>query len=170
MKYTEVQIDFVMNEKANGKTYNQIKDSFNKKFKKDVSYAIIRKIYRHYCDQYEFTEIIDPHEVKTQKAKQKLIDLYYKFVKENHKRPNEFQLRTKGGGSATNLVMSTDEDEVYHVWKAKARTAVVDVYLDNILEGSKTDNLPTEKLHPIPVHSINSGSEVHCQYFEAYNT
>jgi hypothetical protein len=94
--YTDIQIDFVMNEKANGKTFNEIKDAFNKKFRKDLTYSKIRKIYRTHVDKYDFTEYIDPSEIKTEKAKEKHLKIYYDYVKKYNKRPSQNQLKAKG--------------------------------------------------------------------------
>lgn len=96
-KYTDKQIDFVMELKAEGLTMNKIKDKFNAKFKKDLNYAQIRKIYRTHCDKYDFEDAVDPVELKTEEAKNRHIELYYNLVKAVGKRPTESALRKVGG-------------------------------------------------------------------------
>lgn len=96
IKYTESQIDFVMELKGEGKSFNEIKDAFNKKYKAQVNYDMVRKVYRQHCDKYDFTDAVTPITIKQEKARQKIIDLFYQCVKANGKRPVENTLRNKG--------------------------------------------------------------------------
>lgn len=88
MKHSEKQVDFVMEKKAEGYTINEIKDAFNSKFKKDLSYDAVRKIYRHHKDKYEFVDAVDPKEKYQEEAKEKAIKAYQNYIKKNNKRPS----------------------------------------------------------------------------------
>ena len=140
--YTDAQIDFVMNEKANGKTFNEIKDAFNNKFRKDVTYFQIRKIYRNHCDKYDFVDYIDPIEVKIEKAKEKHLKLYYDFVKKNKKRPNEHQLRHKG---ASQNFIKKHYGNIIRLGEAVEET-YPDVF-DGVLDDHLLKKKRLEKLH-----------------------
>jgi len=84
----------------------------------------------------------------------------------------DYFLNTRSTGSQTNVNLGTAQDANFHYFSVEMKTSSVDMWLNGILSGTSTTNLPV--LDPQPYFRQGTRESVaktgRIRYLEAYNT
>lgn len=82
-----------------------------------------------------------------------------------------FLLRTADASTVSNTNSSITKDTSFHNWKFEASASDIKLYLDGVLEVTKTTNRPTTPVQPVLMSWNENGNRdySHFRYLEAYN-
>jgi hypothetical protein len=82
-----------------------------------------------------------------------------------------FVLRTADASTVSNTDSSITQDTSFHNWKFDASASDIKLYIDGVLEVTKTTNKPTATLQPMIMSWNENGNRdvTHVRYLEVYN-
>lgn len=94
--YTDKQIDFVINKRVEGYTYEEIAEDFNEKFNEDKSKDAIRYIFSKYKNEYDLPEMQQHPDKVHEKKKAEIMDNFLSFIESNGYVPTQRDLEDLG--------------------------------------------------------------------------
>lgn len=95
-KYTDAQIQFIMDNRVSGYTFREIAEQFNEKYGENKSTDTIKATFNSYKDQYDLPVFEKHPDRKKKETQDKIINGYVYFVDENKYLPTFDDLKDLG--------------------------------------------------------------------------